>query len=51
MSFVQSVKSDSNETLTEQAEILNRWKSYCETLYSTYRSTEEVKLDGNENLL
>jgi len=26
--------------------VQNRWKSYCETLYSTCKSTEEVKLGG-----
>ena len=43
---VRAVKSESGETLTEQAEILDRWKSYWETLYSTCESVEEVKLDG-----
>ena len=36
---VKSVKSESGETLTEQDEIMNRWKSYCEPI-------EDMKLDG-----
>ena len=43
---VKMVKSESGENLTEQAEIMNRWKNYCETLYSTCEPIEEMKLDG-----
>jgi len=43
---VKSVKSESGETLTEQDEITNRWKNYCETLYSTCKPVEEMRLDG-----
>ena len=43
---VKSVKSESGETLTEQAEIMNRWKNYCEILYSTCEPVEEMKLEG-----
>jgi len=43
---VKAVKSEFGETLTEQAEIMNRWKNYCETLYSACEPVEEVKLDG-----
>ena len=43
---VRAVKSESSETLTEQAEILDRRKNYCETLYSTCEPVEEMKLDG-----
>jgi len=32
--------------LTEQDEIMNRWKDYCEALYSTCEPVEEMKLEG-----
>jgi len=46
MSLGQIGKSESGETLTEQDEIMNRWKNYCETLYSTCEPIEEMKLEG-----
>ena len=46
---VKLVKNTEGRTLTEDAEIMERWREYCENLYSDSDNseTEQVRMGGN----
>jgi len=45
---VKVVQSESGRVLTEDPDIMTRWKEYCEHLYSSSEVREDLRIGGNK---